>query len=293
MKGRNSIMEENQFVKLEIVEEPKLENKKIYVLIVILSIVIIAIPVLGFLYYYNSTVEIPNVVGQEIEEVERYLSNLGILIEKKYEYSDNIRNNWEASISEFQEATRDYVEQGHIISMSPEPFSRIRKGDNVQIVISKGPTLYNVLQAVINWKTTDGDFNFTINDIYEGDLTLVVTATAPKNITINWSGNGYATTTNSSKKVVAKLRNDELKKVMEKYIEEEEDPEAMKEYEWILEDYKTEAKPNKDVNLYLLVPIKDFGLSTVEDLKIVLPVEKNGKFTEIELNFDIVCGFAD
>lgn len=129
-------MEENQSVRFEIVEKPKVENKgnkKIYVLVIIIAII-----VLGILYYYNSTVEIPNVVGQEIEDAERYLTNLGILIEKKYEYSDNTRYNSEALyINGLTEATRDYVEKGHIISISPEPFSRIRKGDKVQIIISK------------------------------------------------------------------------------------------------------------------------------------------------------------
>lgn len=120
---------------------------------------------------------------------------------------------------------------------------------------------------------------------------MIVTATAPKDTTIKWRGNGYATTTNSSKKVVAKLRNEEVKKIMEESIEE--NPESAEKYGWSLEDYKTEAKPNEDVKLYLLVPIKDFGLSTVDDLKIVLPVEKNGEYTEIELGFDLVFGLVD
>ncbi len=63
--------------------------------------------------------DVPDVVGKTVEEAKQTLLNAGFLVEEDEEYSEE-------------------VEEGHVISQSPEGNGKAEKGSTITIVVSKG-----------------------------------------------------------------------------------------------------------------------------------------------------------
>ena len=133
-------------------------------------------------------VNVPNVVGMELEEAKLVFRNTGLAVEEKNAYSNTI-------------------EKGRIIATNPRAGLEIEKNQVISLTVSKGRKRTHATHSTwYAWwvKGSEGDWYEFVGSPYIEDETLYITldATLKSQYKHKWRGYGTAAVTDTFDKVV-------------------------------------------------------------------------------------------
>ncbi len=146
------------------------ENRFLVIGICVLLILVIAIPVI---INNANMVEVPDVLNVDVDTAKTILGSNGIIADVSYSYSDS-------------------YEEGMVYDMSPYAGTKINKNSRVTIYISKGPSIINSKDSVIEWHHIGSkEDKWEFANPYIEDGYLMIDCSPVFGTSFKWKDNGF------------------------------------------------------------------------------------------------------
>ena len=220
-----------------------LNNNMIFIVVILIVITIIGF--IGFSYYLQEKdmVEVPNLVlASEENGVDLLIAN-DLVPNVTYEYSDT-------------------VEEGVIISISPDAGTKVRENSTVDVVVSKGPQTVWASDATIHWNNiSSGQDSWGFATPYISDEYLYIECEPIFRTSFSWKDGGFG---------VASITDTFSKKVPVNIIIDQD-----------------EVKADEKQSITLKVSTKDLDVSKPTTLHMELIGVKDNRDISIEISFSI------
>lgn len=156
----------------------------------------------------------------------------------------------------------EYTEEGKVISTTPDAYTKVPKGDTINILVSKGPSKVWSESSTIQWYNIgikEDEWSFINPYIEEGYLYIECSPTF--GTSFNWKSGGFGN---------ASITDTFNKMVPVDIIFDNE-----------------EVKAGKEQNFTIKVSTKDLDVKKPTSLYTRLVIEVNGKQEDIRVNFSI------